>query len=151
MFRGKYLTPSKPRIHEPVRPAPVWYFRLTFRTNLSVRGSLIKASLQETSRSDISQLLPIVAEQLNISGGKNNWQLRYNTLLWLRHLIPINNEITVKSAGVCIRAGILGPTADEHPVCHTVCGRPKESWSEQSLKSRLMKLVKWKKLNEMQK
>ena len=86
------------------------FIRFTFRTNLSVGGSLIKASLQETSRSDISQLLPIVAEQLNISGGKNNWQLRYNTLLWLRHLIPINNEITVKSAGVCIRTGIRGTT-----------------------------------------
>ena len=82
-------------------------FRSLDDTNINVQRQIsnaLQASLQETSRSDISQLLPIVAEQLNISGGKNNWQLRYNTLLWLRHLIPINNEITVKSAGVCIRA-----------------------------------------------
>ena len=61
------------------------------------------ASMQETSRSDISQLLPIVAEQLRESSSNSNWQLRYNSLLWLRHLVPINYEITVKSAAVCIR------------------------------------------------
>ena len=70
-----------------------------------LKMSLI-ASMQETSRSDISQLLPIVAEQLRESSSNSNWQLRYNSLLWLRHLVPINYEITVKSAAVCIRVSV---------------------------------------------
>ena len=59
--------------------------------------------MQETSRSDISQLLPIVSEQLRDSDSGTNWQVRYNALLWLRHLVPINYEITVKSAAACIQ------------------------------------------------
>lgn len=67
-------------------------------------SNALQATMQETSRSDISQLLPIVAEQLRESSSNSNWQLRYNALLWLRHLVPINYEITVKQAAVCIRA-----------------------------------------------
>jgi len=39
-------------------------------------SNALQACLQESSRSDISQLLPIVAEQLKKSKNKQNWQLK---------------------------------------------------------------------------
>lgn len=65
----------------------------------------LEAAILETDRSDVSQLIPIVANQLElVQNEENKWLIRYSTLLWLRKLLPLSSAASVKSSPVCLQA-----------------------------------------------
>lgn len=62
----------------------------------------------ETDRADVSQLIPIVANQLvtvqtGDTAGDTKWLIRYSALLWLRKLLPSSTAAAVKSSPVCLQ------------------------------------------------
>ena len=67
----------------------------------------LEAALLETERADVSKLIPIVANQLElVQNEENKWLIRYSTLLWLRKLLPLSSAASVKSSAVCLQARV---------------------------------------------
>jgi len=65
----------------------------------------LEAAILETERADVSKLIPIVANQLELVQNEDNkWLIRYSTLLWLRKLLPLSSAASVKSSPICLQA-----------------------------------------------
>jgi hypothetical protein len=69
----------------------------------SLVWSALESALQEAPRCDVEKMIPIVSQQL-LKTSDVVWTQRYLALVWLRALIPLKKDATVKSAPVVLEA-----------------------------------------------
>ena len=69
----------------------------------SLVWTALESALQEAPRCDVEKMIPIVSQQL-LKTSDVVWTQRYLALIWLRALLPLKKEATVKATPVVLEA-----------------------------------------------